>query len=190
MDIREIEAIIEGILFASGEPFPISRLAAILNIDNTDIEKISEKMADAYNFNRRGIRLIRLEDSLQLCSRGEYAEYIRRALETRKAPTLSPAALEVLAIVAYRQPVTKPYIEQVRGVDSSYTVTTLAERGLIEEAGRLDVPGRPILYRTTDHFLRSFGLSSISQLPQLNSLTEGDTGSEQLSLLLEREEAT
>jgi len=187
MEIREIEAIIEGILFASGEPFPVDRLAAVLGIDRSDVESISEKMADYYNFNRRGIRLLKLENSLQLCSRSEYAEYIRRALETRKAPALSPAALEVLAIVAYRQPVTKPYIEQIRGVDSTYTVTSLMERNLIEEAGRLDVPGRPNLYKTTEHFLRTFGLTSLSDLPQLDAFSN-ENGSEQLSFLLGRRE--
>ena len=150
------------------------------------MEKAALALSDGYDYDRRGIRLIRLEDSLQLCTRTEYADYIRRALETRKAPQLSQAALEVLAIIAYRQPVTKAYIEQVRGVDSSNTVNTLAEKGLIEECGRLDVPGRPMLFRTTDDFLRSFGLSGVADLPPLSQFQE-EIG-EQLTLLTEHEE--
>ena len=169
LDFHEIEAIIEGILFAAGEPVAIDRLAAVVGAERADVEKAALALSDGYDYDRRGIRLIRLEDSLQLCTRTEYADYIRRALETRKAPQLSQAALEVLAIIAYRQPVTKAYIEQVRGVDSSNTVNTLAEKGLIEECGRLDVPGRPMLFRTTDDFLRSFGLSGVADLPPLSS---------------------
>lgn len=122
----------------------------------------------------RGIRLVRLENSWQMCSAPEYAEYIRRTLENRKPAKLSQPALEVLAIIAYFQPVTKAYIEQVRGVDSSYTVGLLLERGLICEAGRLAVPGRPIQYRTTKNFLRSFGLANLDELPELPSSTQED----------------
>lgn len=186
LDFHEIEAIIEGILFAAGEPVAIDRLAAVVGAERADVEKAALALSDGYDYDRRGIRLIRLEDSLQLCTRTEYADYIRRALETRKAPQLSQAALEVLAIIAYRQPVTKAYIEQVRGVDSSNTVNTLAEKGLIEECGRLDVPGRPMLFRTTDDFLRSFGLSGVADLPPLSQFQE-EIG-EQLTLLTEREE--
>lgn len=186
LDFHEIEAIIEGILFAAGEPVAINRLAAVVGAERADVEKAALALSDGYDYDRRGIRLIRLEDSLQLCTRTEYADYIRRALETRKAPQLSQAALEVLAIIAYRQPVTKAYIEQVRGVDSSNTVNTLAEKGLIEECGRLDVPGRPMLFRTTDDFLRSFGLSGVADLPPLSQFQE-EIG-EQLTLLTEHEE--
>ncbi len=186
LDFHEIEAIIEGILFAAGEPVAIDRLAAVVGAERADVEKAALALSDGYDYDRRGIRLIRLEDSLQLCTRTEYADYIRRALETRKAPQLSQAALEVLAIIAYRQPVTKAYIEQVRGVDSSNTVNTLAEKGLIEECGRLDVPGRPMLFRTTDDFLRSFGLSGVADLPPLSQFQE-EIG-EQLTLLTEHEE--
>ena len=186
LDFYEIEAIMEGILFAAGEPVAIDRLAAVVGAERADVEKAALALSDGYDYDRRGIRLIRLEDSLQLCTRTEYADYIRRALETRKAPQLSQAALEVLAIIAYRQPVTKAYIEQVRGVDSSNTVNTLAEKGLIEECGRLDVPGRPMLFRTTDDFLRSFGLSGVADLPPLSQFQE-EIG-EQLTLLTEHEE--
>ena len=135
-----------------------------------------------YSYERRGIRLLRLDASYQLCSAPEYADYVRKTLESRKPARLSQPALEVLAIIAYYQPVTRAYVDQVRGVDSSYTVGLLLERDLIEESGRLAVPGRPILYRTTKTFLRSFGLSSLEELPELPSGTqEGD----QMTLKLE-----
>jgi len=168
MDHQEIESIIEGILFASGEPVAVDRLALCMDVTTEEVERAAVALAGKYDFERRGVRLVRLEDKLQLCTRTEYAGYIRRALETRKAPALSQAALEVLAIVAYRQPTTRAYVEQVRGVDSSGTMAMLAEKGLIEECGRLDVPGRPILFRTTDGFLRSFGLATVEELPALS----------------------
>lgn len=167
MEIRDIEGAIEGILFASGEPVQAERIAAVLGIDCNLVLDTAARMADRYGFERRGIRLVRLNNSLQLCSAPEYAGYIRLALETRKPPQLTQPALEVLAIVAYFQPVTRTYIEQVRGVDSAYTVNLLQERGLIEQCGRLAVPGRPALFRTTDAFLRTFCIESIDELPPL-----------------------
>ena len=131
-------------------------------------------LENLYDFENRGLMLLRLEDKLQLCSRPLYADAARRVTESRKPPSLSPAALEVLTIVAYRQPVTRAFIDQLRGVDSGGTVAGLAEKGLIEEAGRMDVPGRPILYRTTEIFLRTFALSSLSELPALPSLEENE----------------
>ena len=118
--------------------------------------------------------LLRIEDKLQLASRPMYGPYVRRVTESRRPPALSPAALEVLTIIAYRQPVTRAFIDQLRGVDSSNTVSSLAEKGLIEEAGRLDVPGKPMLFRTTDQFLRSFSLASIEDLPALPALEENE----------------
>ncbi len=167
MEIRDIEGAIEGILFASGEPVQAERIAAVLGVDCGLVLDAAARMADRYGFERRGIRLVRLNNSLQLCSAPEYAGYIRLALETRKPPQLTQPALEVLAIVAYFQPVTRTYIEQVRGVDSAYTVNLLQERGLIEQCGRLAVPGRPSLFRTTDAFLRTFCIESIDELPPL-----------------------
>lgn len=167
MELKEIENIIEAILFASGEPVSAKKLCEILEISRNDLDVAAKDLSDYYDYNRRGIRIVKLEDSLQLCSRAEYAEFIRKAMESRKPPLLSSAALEVLAIVAYRQPVTRAYIEQVRGVDSSNTVVTLQNKGLLEECGRLDVPGRPMLYRTTLEFLRCFGISSLEELPEL-----------------------
>ncbi len=167
MDIREIEGAIEGILFAAGDPVPAERISAVLGVEIAVINAAASSLADYYSYNMRGIRLIRLENSYQLCSAPEFADCIRQALETRKPPQLSAAAMEVLAAVAYYQPVTKTYIEKIRGVDSSYTVGILTERGLIEPCGRLAVPGRPLIYRTTKEFLRTFGISSLEELPEL-----------------------
>jgi len=167
MEVRDIEGAIEGILFASGEPVSIERIAAVLAVNKEIVIDVADRMMDYYSFERRGIRLVKLENSLQLCSAAEYAEYIRMALETRKPPQLTQPALEVLSIIAYYQPVTRAYIDQVRGVDSAYTVGLLSERGLIEPCGRLAVPGRPMLYKTTNTFLRTFGISSLDELPEL-----------------------
>ncbi len=167
MEIHELEAAIEGILFASGEAVHVKRLAAVLAVDEELIFDTAKHLADRLVYEGRGIRLIRLEDQLQLCSAPEYADVIRQALETRKPPKLTQTALEVLSIVAYFQPVTRAYIDDVRGADSSYTVGVLTERGLIEPCGTLDAPGRPTLLRTTNNFLRTFGLSSLEELPEL-----------------------
>jgi segregation and condensation protein B len=167
MDSHEVESAIEAILFASGEPVKISRIADVLGVSESEIEHAADRLRDNYSFARRGIRLVRLENTLQLLSSPEYADYIRRALETRKPPQLSQSALEVLSIIAYFGPVTRAYIEQIRGVDSSYTVGLLQERGLVEPCGRLAAPGRPVLFRTTHVFLRTFGLESLKELPEL-----------------------
>jgi len=167
MDSNEIECAIEAILFVSGEPVRISRIADVLGIAEQEVEFAAERLRDNYSFARRGIRLVKLEDRLQLCSSPEYADYIRRALETRKPPQLSQPALEVLSIIAYFGPVTRAYVEQIRGVDSSYTIGLLQERELIEESGRLAAPGRPRLFKTTHNFLRTFGLESLKELPDL-----------------------
>ena len=183
MELKELESAIEGILFAAGDPVPLERICLTLEQDKETVDAVCQRLADNYSYDRRGIRLVRLENCWQMCSAPEYAEYIRRTLENRKPAKLSQPALEVLAIIAYFQPVTKAYIEQVRGVDSSYTVGLLLERGLICEAGRLAVPGRPIQYRTTKNFLRSFGLSNLDELPELPSSTQEDG---QMTLELEQ----
>lgn len=169
MELKELEHTIEGILFAAGEPVSTARMAATLEQDVETVERLCRSLADQYRFDRRGMCLVRTEDSWQMCTAPEYADPIRQTLEHRKPPKLSQTALEVLAIVAYFQPVTRAYIEQIRGVDSSYTVGLLLERQLIEEAGRLAVPGRPMQFRTTHQFLRTFGLSSLEELPELPS---------------------
>ena len=176
MEIRDIEGAIEGILFASGEPVREDRIAAVLGVDKKLVSDTANVLMDRYSYERRGIRLVRMEDSLQLCSSPEFADYIRLALETRKPPQLTQPAMEVLAVVAYYQPVTRVYIEQVRGVDSSYTVSLLQDRGLIEPCGRLAVPGRPVLYRTTAAFLRTFGITSLDELPELPESAEEKDG--------------
>lgn len=167
MKLIDLEGIIEGILFVSGEPVSISRLSQVLDMNERTIKDACVKLRDMYKFERRGIRLVFLDKAVQLCSSPEYAQIIRKALEVRKPPSLSQQAMEVLAIISYFQPVTKMYIEQIRGVDSSYTVGALMNRGLIETCGRLSVPGRPLLYRTTPAFLRTFNISSLDELPEL-----------------------
>lgn len=174
MEVKEIESAIEGILFAAGEPVGVERLCLALDLDRGTVDTVCKRMADRYSYERRGIRLVRLETSYQLCSAPEFAPYIRKAFETRRPARLSQPALEVLAIIAYYQPVTRAYVDQVRGVDSSYTIGLLLERDLIEECGRLAVPGRPIQYRTTQTFLRSFGLSSLDELPELPNMPPED----------------
>ena len=166
-EMKEIEAAVEGILFASGEPVHIDRICLAAELDRPTAELVLQKLMDYYSFERRGMRLLRLEDSWQLCSAPEYADVIRRAFEIRKPAKLSQPALEVLTIIAYYQPTTRAYVDQIRGVDSSYTVGLLLDRHLIEECGRLQVPGRPRLYRTTKAFLRAFHLNSLEALPEM-----------------------
>ena len=167
MRLTELEAAIEGILFAAGEPVPAARVAQVLGVEIQDVFDAAERLARALEAGGRGIRLLRLDQSLQLCSAPEWSEYIAHAIEQRRAPKLSQASLEALAVVAYFQPVTRAYVDQVRGVDSAYTVGVLAERGLIEACGRLDVPGRPTVYKTGETFLRVMGISSLDELPAL-----------------------
>ena len=174
MDIIELSPALEAVLFASGEPVPVARLSLVFGVPEEDILVTADKLGEYYEKNGRGIRLLRLGGSLQLCSAPEHAKLIARVIEHRAAPKLSPSALEALAVIAYFQPVTRAYVEQVRGVDSSYTVSSLAEKGLIEPAGRLDAPGRPTLYRTTDAFLRVMGISSLEELPTLPDMSEAD----------------
>ena len=174
MELREIEAMIEGILFASGEPIHVDRIAVALEMDRQTVEQVLQRLADFYSYERRGMRLIKMEDTYQLCSAPEHADVIRKAFEIRKPAKLSQPALEVLSIIAYYQPTTRAYVDQIRGVDSAYTVSLLLERKLIEECGRLQVPGRPHLYRTTKNFLRAFHLSSLEDLPEIPGMeTDG-----------------
>ena len=157
----------EAILFASGEPVHIDRICLALELDRETAETLLQKLGDHYAYNRRGVRLTRMDESWQLCSAPDYADVIRKAFEIRKSAKLSQPALEVLTIIAYYQPTTRAYVDQVRGVDSSYTMSLLLERKLIEECGRLQVPGRPHLYRTTKEFLRVFHLGSLDELPEM-----------------------
>ena len=174
MEMTELQRAIEAILFAAGERIEISRLADTLEADPADIVQAADALADMLSFERRGIRVIRLEDGYQMVSSGEMAEYITKCLETRKPPKLSASQLEALTIVAYYQPATKAMVEQIRGVDSSYSISALLNKKLIEEAGRLNVPGRPIQYRTTPDFLRTFGISSLEELPAIDKISFGE----------------
>ena len=174
MELELMQRAIEAILFAAGERVEISRLAAVLEQDPADIEKAADALADQMAFDRRGIRLLKLEKGYQMVSSGEMADYITKALETRKPPKLSSSQLETLTIIAYYQPATKAMVEQIRGVDSAYSVAALLNKKLIEEAGRLNVPGRPIQYKTTPDFLRTFGISSLEELPPIEKISFGE----------------
>ena len=177
--MRELASAAEAVLFASGEPIPTDRLCVALELDRPAVEQVLQKLMDDYAYERRGIRLVRMEDSWQLCSAPDYADVIRRAFEIRKSAKLSQPALEVLTIIAYYQPTTRAYVDQIRGVDSAYTISLLLDRKLIEECGRLQVPGRPHLYRTTKQFLRAFHLTSLEDLPEMPDL--GGAGQMRLS---------
>ena len=158
MEEEKIPAALEAVLFAAGDPVPAERLAKVLGVGVEQVFAAAKKLADGYSYEQRGVRLLRLGDKLQMCSSPEFSREIS-------------AALEVLAIVAYYQPVTRAYIDQIRGVDSSYTVGVLVERGLIEQGGKLEAPGRPSVYRTGDAFLRTMGISDLSELPALPDLS-------------------
>lgn len=174
MTESNLKAAIEAILFASGDPVPAERIALVLDEKTERVIAMAQELMAEYDEQQRGIRLVRLNASFQLHSAPEYAQPITRVLEQRRAPKLTQTSLEVLAIVAYFQPVTRAYIEQIRGVDSSYTVGVLAERGMIEPCGHLEAVGRPTLYRTTELFLRSMGVSALEELPPLPEITGSD----------------
>ena len=167
MDVNEKLAIIESILFAGGDPVEPEKLAQAAGVDESEAAELLEKLAERYSAESSGIELLKLNGSYQLAAKKKYSQYIKNALEIKKNTALSSAALEVLTVVAYNQPVTKSFIEHVRGVDSSGTVNSLVDKKLLMEAGRLDLPGRPIAYKTTDAFLRAFQISSLEELPEL-----------------------
>ncbi len=167
MEIKEYQGAIEAILFASGEPVAVSRLAEVLELDGETVVRFADDLLNEINTRGGGIMMVKLDDQYQLCTRKEHAEAVRRALDMRRNTPLSQAAMEVLAIVAYNQPVTKAFIEQVRGVDCTAVLQGLQQKNLIEEKGRLELPGRPLLYGTTTVFLRCFGVSKLSELPPL-----------------------
>lgn len=167
MTFNQMRAAAEAILFAAGEPVEISRIAQALNIETEDAVMVLQSCAEQLDERESGVCLLRMGERYQLCTRQEYADQIRSVLEMKRNAPLSSAAFEVLAVVAYNQPVTKSYVEQVRGVDCSGVIATLCQKGLIEEKGRLDLPGRPLLYGTTAEFLKCFCLSSLSELPEL-----------------------
>ena len=184
LEHEELLSAVEAILFAAGDPIAASRVAQVLGEETETILSCARELAQAYEESKSGIRLVRMNDRLQLCSAPEFSEYVLRALEQRRPPRLSQSALEVLAVTAYFQPVTRAYIDQIRGVDSSYTVSTLLDRGLIEACGRLEAPGRPTLYQTSDLFLRTMGMTSLDELPVLPDMTSGE-GAEKLQAAIQ-----
>ena len=179
-------ASVEAVLFAAAEPIEYTKIAAALGMDDEQILLCIDALNEKYSADDSGICLLQLDAKYQLCSKKEYVEAVRNVLDLKRNAPLSQAAFEVLAIIAYNQPITKPYIEQIRGVDCSGVVNTLCQRGLIEEKGRLDVPGRPVLYGTTTDFLRCFSLNSLSELPELpkedREVLMSDVDNGQLSL--------
>ena len=179
MEQIELQRAIEAILFAAGERIEVSRLSMVLEVDANEIIAAADALADELAFNRRGVRIMRLEDGYQMVSSGEMADYITKALETRKPPKLSASQLETLTIIAYYQPATKAMVEQIRGVDSAYSISALLNKKLIEDAGRLNVPGRPIQYKTTPDFLRTFALNSLEDLPEIEKVNLGEPVFEQ-----------
>ncbi len=167
MDTKEIKAIIEALLFMWGDPLSIKDISSILEIDEKQISKLIDEMIDEFNFERRGIKIIQIEDSYQMSTRSEHFEWIKKLYSPKNTKTLSSAALETLSIIAYNQPITKSEIELIRGVRCDKAIDTLLEKGIIEEMGRLEKTGRPIIYGTTKEFLRCFGLASLDELPSL-----------------------
>lgn len=182
MELKKLQGAIEAILFASGEPVSLDRISEALDVDKLTVSKLLQKLMGEYNQPDRGIRLIRLEDSYQMCTNSQYGGKVRAALEIKRNAPLSQAAMEVLAVVAYNQPVTKAFVEQVRGVDCSGVIGSLMSKGLLEERGRLELPGRPLLYGTTPNFLRCFGISSPEDLPPLPQKTSGQEEDRQTDL--------
>ena len=183
--MTDLKAALEAVLFAAGESVPVGRLSLVFAVEQDEILQAAKELSDEYDRNERGIRLLRMDNKLQLCSAPEYAQLFLKTLEQRKPPMLSQSALETLAIVAYYQPVTRAVIEKMRGVDSSYTVSALQDRGLIEACGKLEAPGRPTLYATTDAFLRVMGIETLQQLPPLPEV-QGSEGTEQLRKSIEK----
>lgn len=174
MQIANIESAIEAILYAAGYPVKYTKLSEVLGLEVKDVKTMVEHMAIQYNKEDsiRGINLLMFEETCQFCTKEQYAPYIREALGIRRGGNLSASSLEVLAVVAYNQPVTRAYVDTVRGVDSSYAMNSLIDKGLIETSGRLDAPGRPMIYSTTEKFLRVFGINSLEDLPKTESLEE------------------
>ena len=167
-DEEQLTGAVEAVLFAAGEPVAQEKLAEIFEITNSEVDLVINRLEERLKLTFAGVEVARTEKSYQLCTKTAHAEYVTKYLEIKRTSPMSKPALEVLAVVAYRQPVTKGYVEQIRGVDCSGIINTLVEKGLVEEKGRLDAPGRPILYGTTLDFLKRFGLNSISDLPEID----------------------
>lgn len=174
MEIKKLQGAIEAILFSSGDAVPLDRIAEALELDKPTTVRLMKSVMDSFHQSVKGIRIVQLENQYQMCTLDEYGEIIRRTLDLRRNAPLSQAAMEVLAVVAYHQPVTKAFVEQVRGVDSSGVIGNLCEKGLLQEQGRLDLPGRPLLYGTTENLLRCLQISSLKELPPLPQSKQED----------------
>ena len=183
MTINEMIPAFEAVLFAAGEPVEIDKICEVFDVDTETVENVMDLLNDRLCKSESAVKVVRLDFSYQLCTKKEYADHIRNVLDLRRKTPLSQAAMEVLAVIAYNQPVTKAYVEQVRGVDCSGVVSTLVEKGLLEEKGRLELPGRPLLYGTTANFLRCFGLSSLEELPEIPSDDTIEDSNGQLKML-------
>ena len=181
MEAEKLKPAIEAILFACGTPAELTKIAQALEIKEEKAEELLKSLMDDYSSRKSGIKIVRLGKSYQMCTEKEYAEIIRTVLDLRRNSPLSQAALEVLAIIAYNQPVTKAFVEQIRGVDCSGVVSSLVARELIEEKGRLELPGRPLIYGTTENFLRCFNVSDVSELPPLPQKNSDEENSEESS---------
>jgi len=168
MDISTIESIIESLIFSYGDPLSLDKICEILELDRKTARNLMKNFIDKYNSANKGIIIRELNDKYQMCSNPDYYDYVAKLYQIRQKQALSQAAYEVLSIIAYNQPITKGKIEQIRGVNFDSAITRLLERNLIKEAGKLDIPGRPRLYETTDEFLRCFGFKSIRDLPMLD----------------------
>ena len=180
--IKHVESCIEAVVFAAGYPVPYQKLAEVTGLGVREVKRLVERIAKSYEDDKHGSMLLRFHDSCQFATKEQYAPYIREALSIRRGGNLSASSMEVLAIVAYNQPVTRAFIDAVRGVDSNYAVNSLIDKELIVAKGRLDAPGRPLLYGTTDKFLRVFGLSSLEDLPQTETILPPNSPGEQLSI--------
>lgn len=187
LDISDVEKAIEAILFAAGYPVAYEKLSEVIGLPQRDIRRLTEHMVGRYE--HMGIQLLLYPDTCQLCTKEVFAPYIREALGIRRGGNLSASSLEVLAVVAYHQPVTRAFVDTVRGVDSSYAVGSLLDKGLIEACGRLDAPGRPMLYATTDKFLRVFGLNSLEDLPETEALNVAEAQMLEGQAILDADEA-
>lgn len=189
MEVKKLQGAIEAILFSSGDAVPLERIAEVLELDKPTASRLMNTVMDNFNQTARGMQIVQLDNQYQMCSLDEYGELVRRTLDLKRNTPLSQAAMEVLAVVAYNQPVTKAFVEQVRGVDSSGVLSNLCDKGLVEEQGRLDLPGRPLLYGTTANFLRCMNLSSLQELPPLPQKAgeeEQETEKPEIQTVIER----
>ena len=187
--IKNPAAVIEAIIFAAGYPMKYDKLAQTLNITPSEVKRYVSELAEKYNDDSHGIMILMFPETCQFCTKEQHLPYIKEALGIKRGGNLSNSSMEVLAIVAYNQPITRSFVDAVRGVDSSYAVSSLIDKGLIEATGRMDAPGRPMLYSTTDKFLRVFGISSINELPEAEILRSGEEQMEIIIPLEETEEA-